>query len=233
VASATAGDAGRDLLPELSAILARLEQASVARLVDEAKAMLPSLAAELGKPAPAVLVQHAEAQLVSDWTRLVKDVLVQSFRNSLYHGIETSEAREVAGKPKQGSVHVRTRITPAGLELQIFDDGRGLALAKLREQEGNRALSDEALAELIFDSGVSTAESVGRVAGRGVGMDIVRAGLRARGGDALLRFTGEERGGYRPFMVVVLIPKSALVPRSGERRSAPPPPRPSTAPAGA
>jgi predicted ATPase/GAF domain-containing protein/HPt (histidine-containing phosphotransfer) domain-containing protein len=223
VARAASGDAGRDLLAELSATLARLEPRSVARLVDEAGAMLPSLAAELGKLAPAVLTQRAEIQLASEWTKVVTDVLVQSFRNSLYHGIETPEARELAGKPKHGSIHVRARSAHTGLELQIFDDGCGLAIAKLRQREGGRALSDDALAEQIFQSGVSTAETVGRVAGRGVGMDIIRAGLQARGGNAVVRFTGEEREGYRPFMLVVLMPQTALASRSGERPTLRPP----------
>jgi predicted ATPase/GAF domain-containing protein len=231
LASARSSDAGGDLLRELSGIMARLEQTSVAHLVDEATVMLPSLAAELRKPAPVVLAQQAEVELAGDWTQLVKDVLVQSFRNSLYHGIEMPDARELAGKPKQGGIQVRARRTPSGLELQIFDDGRGLALGKLRKREGNRALSDETLAEQIFHSGVSTVGAADQVAGRGVGLDIVRTGLQARGGDAVVRFTGEEREGYRPFMLVVLMPKSALSSRPGERPSARPPSRRDSVPA--
>jgi chemotaxis protein histidine kinase CheA len=69
-------------------------------------------------------------------------------------------ARELSGKPRQGSIHVRARRTQAGLEVQIYDDGRGLALSRLRAREGNHELSDDALAEQIFLSGVSTAETV-------------------------------------------------------------------------
>jgi predicted ATPase/GAF domain-containing protein/HPt (histidine-containing phosphotransfer) domain-containing protein len=223
LASASSSGAGRDLLPELSGILSRFEQTSVAHLVEEASVMLPSLAGELGKPAPAVQAQQVEATLAGEWPRLVKDVLIQAFRNSLYHGIEMPAARELSGKPRQGSIHVRARRTQAGLEVQIFDDGRGLALSRLRAREGNHELSDDALAEQIFLSGVSTAETVGQVAGRGVGLDIVRTGLQTLGGDVAVRFTGEERDGYRPFMLVILMPKSALSSRSGERPSVRPP----------
>jgi chemotaxis protein histidine kinase CheA len=146
----------------------------------------------------------------------VKNILVQCFRNSLYHGIEMPDVRELAGKPAQGRIDVRVRIGTRALELQIFDDGSGLSLEKLRRREGVHALPDEALADQIFLSGVSTAETIGQVAGRGVGLDIVRASLRARGGDALVRFTGEERDGHRPFMLVLLMPKSALASRSSQ-----------------
>jgi predicted ATPase/HPt (histidine-containing phosphotransfer) domain-containing protein len=219
LASATSSDAASELLPELRRILARLEQTSVLRLVEETRPMLPSLAAELGKPAPAVITQQAEAQLPNDWAGPVKDALVQCFRNSLYHGIEMPDERERAGKPAKGRIQICARSTLSALEVEVSDDGRGLSLQKLRQRPGNQTLSDEALAEQIFLSGVSTAESVGRVAGRGVGLDIVRASLRSRGGDAFVRFTAEERGGYRPFALVILMPKSALGLRSDERAS--------------
>ncbi|WP_437710418.1 AAA family ATPase [Sorangium sp. So ce448] len=216
VATAAPTDAAEELVRKLRGALARLDPTSVARLVDETREMLPGLAAELGKPAPAVLTEQAEAQLASDWTGLVKNILVQCFRNSLYHGIEMPDVRELAGKPAQGRIDVRVRSGTRALELQIFDDGSGLSLEKLRRRDGVHGLPDEALADQIFLSGVSTAETIGQVAGRGVGLDIVRASLRARGGDALVRFTGEERDGHRPFMLVLLMPRSALAARSFE-----------------
>jgi HPt (histidine-containing phosphotransfer) domain-containing protein len=225
LAAATSGDARGELLPELRAILARLDVTSVLSLVDEMRSMLPGLAAELGKPVPAVLAQHAEVQLCGDWARLVRDILVQCFRNSLYHGIETPHVRELAGKPARGtiqiSVHGHPHGHPSDWVLEIFDDGRGLALETLRGHTGHRGLSDEELAQQIFLSGVSTAETIGPVAGRGIGLDIVRAGLQARGGDALVRFTGEERDGHRPFVLVIVLPKSAVASRSGVEASIP------------
>jgi HPt (histidine-containing phosphotransfer) domain-containing protein len=221
VDAASAGEGSHDLMRELRGLLERLEPTSVARLVEETREMLPSLAAELGKPAPRVLTQLAEAQLAGDWTGLVKDVLVQCFRNSLYHGIEMPEARELAGKPARGTIQVSVRSCHDAFELHISDDGRGLALEKLRERAGQRALSDEAVAEQIFVSGVSTADTVDRVAGRGVGLDIVRASVQARGGDALVRFSGEEQQGYRPFVLVILLPCGAVASSGGERRAEP------------
>jgi signal transduction histidine kinase len=231
LAFSTSTENGAELLPELRGILARLDPATLARVVEDVRTMLPSLAAELGMLPPAVLTQQADARLTSDWLKLVKDLLVQCFRNSLYHGLEGAEERQRAGKPARGNIAVRARHTPGGLELAISDDGRGLWLEKLRERPGNRDLSDEALAEQLFIAGVSTAESISQFAGRGVGLDIVRATLRSRGGDALVRFTGEARGGYRPFTLVLVLPKSAVASRPSERPSSRPQPPQSTAPA--
>ncbi|HEY8943558.1 MAG TPA: GAF domain-containing protein, partial [Polyangiaceae bacterium] len=219
VATATSVETTRELLPELRGILARLDQRSVAYLVDETRMMLPSLAAELGKPSPTVVTEHAEVQFAAEWTGTLKDVLVQCFRNSLYHGIESGEERALAGKPVEGRIDVRMRTGANSFELQISDDGRGLSLRKLRERSGDGSLSDEAAAEQIFASGTSTAETIGHVAGRGVGLDIVRASLRARGGDAVVRFTGGEREGYRPFVLVLILPRTAVAPRSDVRPS--------------
>jgi predicted ATPase/GAF domain-containing protein/HPt (histidine-containing phosphotransfer) domain-containing protein len=221
LAALSPGDPQRDLLPELRAVLARLDVRSVLSLVDEMRPLLPGLAAELGKPAPTLVTQHAEAQLGGDWARLVRDILVQCFRNSLYHGLETPHERELAGKPARGKIQVSLYSRPSDWVLEIFDDGRGLALAKLRERAGDRGLPDEDLAQQIFISGVSTAETIGQVAGRGIGLDIVRAGLQARGGDALVRFTGEERDGHRPFVLVLVLPESALASRPGAEANLP------------
>ena len=69
-----------------------------------------------------------------------------------------------------GKIRVAVCNRPTALEIQVSDDGRGLALAKLRERAAVRELSDELVAEQIFASGVTTAEAVNQVAGRGVGL---------------------------------------------------------------
>jgi chemotaxis protein histidine kinase CheA len=211
VASAGGNDSSGELLSGIHRIVSRLETTCLADLVHETCSMLPSLATELGKPAPALSTHQAEVQLAPAWTGLVKDILVQCFRNSVYHGIEAPQDRLHGGKPAQGRIEVRARRTASSLELQLFDDGRGLALERLRQRTGDPSLSDEALAQQIFLPGVSTAEAVSPLAGRGIGLDIVRASLRARGGDAFVRFTQGERDGHRPFMMVLLLPGEAVV----------------------
>ena len=174
--------------------------------------MTPSLALELGKSAPVVHCHDVTTVLAGDWVQRMKDTLVQCFRNALYHGIEPRDARCSAGKTPRGTFASKPTAVGDALEVHIADDGRGLPLAVLRQAAGGDLLTDDELAERIFQRGVSSAASVGLVAGRGVGLDLVRFLFRERGGDAVVRFTGEERDGHRPMVLVLVLPSSAVVP---------------------
>lgn len=110
-------------------------------------------------------------------------------RNSVVHGIEMPERREAAGKDRSGLITVT--VTQEGNEVgvEVRDDGAGLDLARIRQRAVERGLlapdaqpSDDELAQLIFAPGFSTADTVTELAGRGVGMDVVRAEVNAMGG---------------------------------------------------
>jgi chemosensory pili system protein ChpA (sensor histidine kinase/response regulator) len=110
-------------------------------------------------------------------------------RNSVTHGVELPEARSAAGKDATGTIIVS--LTQEGNEVgvEFRDDGRGLDLARIRAKglaqgliEPNAAPSDAELANLIFTPGFTTAETVTELAGRGVGMDVVRSEVNAMGG---------------------------------------------------
>lgn len=97
----------------------------------------------------------------------------------------------------------------------MSDDGRGLALGRIRSIASARGwldadaqLSDELVADFIFHPGFSTAERVTEVSGRGVGMDAVRDFLKRENGSIELRFTDDRRGAdYRLFQIVVSLPE--------------------------
>jgi chemosensory pili system protein ChpA (sensor histidine kinase/response regulator) len=110
-------------------------------------------------------------------------------RNSVSHGIESPQERTASGKEATGSIIVS--LTQEGNEVgvEFRDDGAGLNLARIRDKglamgllEANQSYSDAELANLIFHSGFSTAERVTELAGRGIGMDVVRAEVNAMGG---------------------------------------------------
>jgi chemosensory pili system protein ChpA (sensor histidine kinase/response regulator) len=110
-------------------------------------------------------------------------------RNSVTHGIESPEARAAAGKDTTGSIVVS--LTHEGNEVGVAfrDDGAGLDLGRIRDKglamgliEPSQQYSDAELANLIFTSGFSTADRVTELAGRGIGMDVVRAEVNAMGG---------------------------------------------------
>jgi chemosensory pili system protein ChpA (sensor histidine kinase/response regulator) len=110
-------------------------------------------------------------------------------RNCVTHGIEMPEARVAAGKDPIGTVVVTVAQEGNEVGVEFRDDGAGLNLARIRDKGKAMGLiqagtnpSDAELANLIFAPGFSTAERVTGLAGRGVGMDVVRADVNAMGG---------------------------------------------------
>ncbi|WP_175958828.1 MCP four helix bundle domain-containing protein [Burkholderia pyrrocinia] len=177
---------------------------------------LPSLAAELGKPAPVVHIDSHGHRVRSEIGATLKNVFMHLLRNSIDHGIESSEERRAAGKAASGTIDIAVGVGGGELWFVLSDDGRGLALDRIRGiarergwiDAGNEAaLTDEAVAELIFRPGFSTARAVTEVSGRGVGMDAVRNFLKRDGGDIALRFTDDRVGApYRAFETIVSLP---------------------------
>ena len=110
-------------------------------------------------------------------------------RNSVVHGVEAPAARTAAGKDVSGLITITVAQSGNEVAVEFADDGAGLDLARIRRRAVERGLlaedaeaSDTELAQLIFQSGFSTAETVTELAGRGVGLDVVRAEVNAMGG---------------------------------------------------
>jgi chemosensory pili system protein ChpA (sensor histidine kinase/response regulator) len=110
-------------------------------------------------------------------------------RNAIAHGIEAPADRAAAGKSETGQIHLSARQEGNEFFLAFEDDGRGLDLPKIRARavaaglaREDEVLTDSQIADFIFMPGFSTADSISEVAGRGVGMDVVRAEVAALGG---------------------------------------------------
>ncbi|QDE86416.1 hybrid sensor histidine kinase/response regulator [Myxococcus xanthus] len=108
----------------------------------------------------------------------LREPLLHLVRNAVAHGLESAEERQRLGKPDEGRLTLSARLKGSRVEVTVDDDGRGLDLGALREQARARGLrvpeSDEETARLVFLAGLSTATQVTQVAGRGVGLDVVR-----------------------------------------------------------
>ena len=110
-------------------------------------------------------------------------------RNSVVHGIESPEDRLAAGKAAEGAIDIRLAQELNDVSVVFQDDGAGLNLMRLREKAqaqglvtDGAALSDAEAAQLVFAEGLSTVNEVTSLAGRGVGMDVVRNDVVALGG---------------------------------------------------
>lgn len=110
-------------------------------------------------------------------------------RNSIVHGLETEQQRAQSGKLPIGEIRLSVRQESNEVVFEFSDDGAGLNYAKLKEKaiangtmQPDEDASEEQLAQLIFMPGLSTATEITEIAGRGVGMDVVRSEISALGG---------------------------------------------------
>jgi chemosensory pili system protein ChpA (sensor histidine kinase/response regulator) len=117
-------------------------------------------------------------------------------RNCVTHGIEMPESRTAAGKPASGQITVSLRQEGNEVAIEVADDGAGLNLQRIRQRaermglvSAGDELSDRELTQFIFTPGFSTADQVTELAGRGIGMDVVRSEVNAMGGRIETRTT--------------------------------------------
>ncbi|RZI85629.1 MAG: hypothetical protein EOP38_04465 [Rubrivivax sp.] len=186
---------------------------------------LPSLAAELGKEAPVVRIEDRGIVVRNQVSGLIKNLFTHLLRNSMDHGLETADVRLAAGKPAAGRIDIDLSLADGKLFIKLRDDGRGIAIAKIRQRALDKGLmteeqarSAQAVAMMIFASGFSTAEQVTEVSGRGVGMDAVKGFLENEGGGIEIRFQDTAEADFRPFELLIHMPaKFAVVSDTANR----------------
>ncbi|MBU1224921.1 MAG: Hpt domain-containing protein [Gammaproteobacteria bacterium] len=134
-------------------------------------------------------IEGGELEIDRSVLEKVTAPLEHLLRNALAHGIESPEVRRAAGKAEFGEIVLSARQSGNEMMLTVKDDGAGLNYARIREKaEANGLLlpgvepTETLLAQMIFAAGFSTAETVSQVAGRGVGMDVVKSEISALGG---------------------------------------------------
>jgi two-component system, chemotaxis family, sensor kinase CheA len=138
--------------------------------------------------------KSVEWEVVGDDTELDRSVLQQLtdpllhiVRNAVDHGIESIETRRALGKPDKAFVRFVAQQVGPDVVISVSDDGGGIDVSGLREEALRHGVDatgfdDSEVRELIFRSGVSTAQEVSQTSGRGVGLDVVRASIqRLRG----------------------------------------------------
>jgi len=157
-------------------------------LVPRLRRVIRQAAGETGKQAQLKL-EGAQGELDRNVLERMTAPLEHMLRNAVAHGLESPDARRKAGKVDEGSIRVAVRREGSEVVLQISDDGGGIDRAAVRARAIERGLikpdavlGDSDLDVLILEPGFSTAETVSRLAGRGVGMDVVASEVRQLGG---------------------------------------------------
>jgi chemosensory pili system protein ChpA (sensor histidine kinase/response regulator) len=175
---------GRDLQQDLM----RMRALPFANLSDRLHRIVRQTARDLGKKAE-LDIQGSQVELDRSVLERIAAPLEHLLRNSLAHGIEEPAARIAAGKNEAGRIAIALRQEANEIVLVASDDGAGLDLERLRAKAIEKGLigadlplSEAEQLQLVFLSGLSTAEKVTELAGRGVGMDVVRTEINAVSG---------------------------------------------------
>ena len=150
--------------------------------------LVRELAQTLGKEVKLVL-EGENTEVDKTIIEELADPLTHMIRNSMDHGVETPEERIAAGKNPEGTIRLIAEHRAGRIVISVTDDGRGIGRDRLLAKAKSRGLvgADEKLApeeidQLIFAAGLSTADAVSDISGRGVGMDVVRRNVESLGG---------------------------------------------------
>ena len=144
-------------------------------------------------------------------------------RNSVGHGIELPEIREKNKKSARGQIKIEIAREGSEISIAIKDDGAGIDSEKVKAKAienglitSQTKLTEEEILQLIFKSGLSTASSVSKIAGRGVGMDIVDKDIRRLGGNIETRSAVNKGAKFILRLPFTLAVSHALLIRAGK-----------------
>ncbi|WP_438019331.1 chemotaxis protein CheA [Sorangium sp. So ce315] len=208
-----AGAALRDEMEEQERLCKELEEAvRAARMVPigpwfrHYERTVRDLAHSHGRLARLVVVD-GDVEVDTAVVERFRDALTHLLRNAICHGIEPPEARLAAGKDPCGTITLHAAHERGGIALRIADDGAGMSreriVARVRAQGRHPApdaLSDHELFNLVFEPGFSTAAESSHLAGRGMGMDVVRRRVASIQGTIRI----ESREGHGTSLVIQL-----------------------------
>lgn len=177
-------------IAEMRDAITRTRMARVENLFTALPRMVRDVAAEVGKQVQ-LEIDGGDVELDREMIEMIRDPLTHIVRNAIDHGIEPPEQRTLAGKPMAGRLHVSARQVGNQILIEVIDDGKGIDADRLVQkaisvgilsQERAATLNWDRKLELIFEPGLSTAQQVTAISGRGVGMDVVRANVERIGG---------------------------------------------------
>ncbi len=166
----------------------------------------------------------SETELDNNIIQQISDPLVHLVRNSVAHGIERPEDRITAGKPEMGKVSLRAYHRGNHIYIEVEDDGRGIDYERVKLSAIERGLvspetadrlTERDLREMLFHPGFTTAPVKTELAGRGVGLDVVRANLNALNGEIDIQSVSGQGTKFTLKVPLTLIISPALFVRCG------------------
>lgn len=170
---------------ELQDLAMSLRMVPLRPLFRRMQRLVRDLAKESGKQVDLV-TEGEETEIDRHMVDFLATPLVHMIRNAVDHGLESSADRAAAGKPAAGTLRLAARHAGGAVVVQLHDDGRGLDHAKILSRAvasglvaRDASVTAGEIDDLIFSPGLSTADEVTSISGRGVGMDVVRTNVEA------------------------------------------------------
>ena len=166
----------------------------------------------------------SETELDNNIIQQISDPLVHLVRNSVAHGIERPEDRTLAAKPELGKVSLRAYHRGNHIYIEVEDDGQGIDYERVKLSAIERGLvsaetadrlTERDLREMLFHPGFTTAPVKTELAGRGVGLDVVRANLNALNGEIDIQSVRGQGTKFTLKVPLTLIISPALFVRCG------------------
>ena len=170
------------------------------------------------------VLDGASTELDNNIIQQISDPLIHIVRNAVAHGLESPEERAQQGKNPRGRIAVRAYHRGNHIFIEVEDDGCGIDSEKIRTRatesgfvsaEQARLMNDRDLRNLLFLPGFSTAYEKTELAGRGVGLDVVKANLDALNGEVEIRTEAGQGSCFTLKVPLTLIISQALFVRCG------------------
>ncbi|MBW4501408.1 MAG: hybrid sensor histidine kinase/response regulator [Scytonema hyalinum WJT4-NPBG1] len=170
---------------QLQRKLTQVRMRPLSDIVDRFPRALRDLSVEYGKNVQ-LKIEGAGILVERSILEALNEPLMHMLRNAFDHGIEDPATRQACGKPEQGLIEIKATHQGNRTIITLKDDGRGIALDKIRARAIAMGLeptliaqaTNEELLSLIFEPGFTTSDQVTALSGRGVGMDVVRSNLK-------------------------------------------------------
>ncbi len=207
---------------ELQEGLMRTRMVPFDSVVPRLRRLMRQTSGELGKRAQ-LRVEGAHGEMDRNVLDRMTAPLEHMLRNALAHGLETPAERSAVGKAEEGTVTIGISREATEVVIRVTDDGKGMDRDAIRRKALERGLmkpdvqlSDRDLFGFVLETGFSTAASVSKIAGRGVGMDVVNSEIKQLGGSLTIdskRGIGSEFTVRLPFTLAVT---QAILVRLGE-----------------
>lgn len=206
------GNASKKVLIKVKNFLVQRSYTSLKELVRRAELGIAKTVEEVGVDIPVFSLSGEGVLVHQDFVDSLLNSIGHLTSNSVIHGVQPN---------KPGLLHLSyLGYDGDKVKLEYGDNGRGLNLKFLHSkwQQPVEPEDDIALAEIVFEPGLSSFESKSTIAGRGVGMGVVRQMIEALGGSIHIRFVASETEGFRPFVFSILLPKYGFLIEEDQNR---------------